>query len=53
MNYSPEELREMAQHALAARDLGDPRWLMLVIQLAVTFDIDPGTVEQHIAGLAE
>lgn len=44
--------QEMARHALAARDLGDPRWPVLVMWLAVTFNCRFVEVEQQIVLLA-
>lgn len=52
--YSPEELRKMARHAIAQRDIGSPRYeaflLMLMMRLG-TFD--RATVEAKIKELAQ
>ena len=52
MRYTPEQLREMAQHSLAARDLGDVRWMLLVMTLATVMEMAPPEVEQRIQALA-
>lgn len=39
--------------ALAARDMGDERWLRLVLTLCLRFQCGPRDVEQRIVALAE
>lgn len=52
MTYTPEQLREMAQTALSARDAGSVEWLMLVIQLTIRTGLAPDAVELQIVRLA-
>ena len=55
-NYTPTELRDMAQTALHARDCLDMRYVMLVMELSIRLGIEPDRVEQGIevlAGLGE
>lgn len=50
--YSREELRTMARRSLAARDSHDSRWTLLVLRLALHFEVQPASIEQHIVQLA-
>lgn len=45
-------LQEKAQIALEARDAGDPRWLVLVLQLSLRFGMSPTEVAMRIERLA-
>ena len=53
MKYTPDQLCEMAQTALAAKLTGDPRWLQLQLTLAVVCGMDPANVEAQIEALAQ
>ncbi len=52
MKYGREQVRAMAQRALQARDLGDERWLHLVMQIAIRCEISFNTVHARIEELA-
>lgn len=52
MKYSPEQLKDMAQRALAARAAGDPRWLQLVFTLAMKGRWMPPEIERGVEMLA-
>jgi hypothetical protein len=51
-SYTPQQLAAMARTALAARDRGDPRWLLLNLKLALLYDLTPAECEQRIEQLA-
>ena len=51
--YTPEQFTEMAKQALAARDTDDPRWVQLLLTLAVHTGIQPAECEMKIRRLAE
>lgn len=51
--YSREDLRAMATEALAARDAEDPRWFLLVLQLALRTGLDFLQIETLICELAD
>lgn len=43
---------DCARFALAARDMGDERWLLLVLTLCLRTGLNPSEVEQRIVALA-
>ena len=45
-------LQDKAQHALAARDLGDPRWLQVLFGLVLRTGLPPREVELRVEALA-
>jgi hypothetical protein len=45
-------LQEKARHVLAARDSGDPRYLELVVKLALRMQWAPAQVQAEIERLA-
>ena len=51
--YTPEQFTEMAKRALAARDTNDPKWIQLLLTLAVHTGVAPGECEMKIRRLAE
>ena len=51
--YTQPQLQAMATQALQARAQNDPRWLLLLIQLAARVGADPRLVEQAIVSIAE
>lgn len=52
MKYSKEQLKNMAQAALRARDSGDIRWLELVTSMSVKTREDPAVIESKIEAMA-
>ena len=51
--YTQPQLQAMATQALQARAESDPRWLLLLIQLAARVGVDPRRVEQAIVSMAQ
>lgn len=51
--YTLEQTTEMAKQALAARDSSDPRWVQLLLTLAMSTGVHPGECEMKIRRLAE
>lgn len=49
--YTPAQLRDMASTALVSRDLGDPRWQVLILLLATRFMCHPKDIEARIEAL--
>lgn len=50
--YTPERLKLMATTALAAKENGDERWLILVLSLGVAMGMPADEVERRIRELA-
>lgn len=50
--YSPAQLRAMAEQALQAKQAGDHRYLMLVINLSERTGLSAKECEQRILALA-
>jgi hypothetical protein len=50
--YAPKQIKQAAQIALKARDLGDTRWLELIMTMCVRTGLDPRQVERNIESLA-
>lgn len=50
--YDHVQLKAMARTALRARDAGDQRYFMLVMQVAIKSGLDANTVERKIEQLA-
>jgi hypothetical protein len=53
MKYTPDQLREMAQICMAAKERNDGRYLQVVMQLALRLGIAPAQAMAGIARLAE
>lgn len=51
--YTPEQFTEMAKQALVARDSNGPRWVQLLLTLAMHTGVPPGECEMRIRRLAE
>lgn len=51
--YSPEQLRQMARTALAARDAGDRRWYTLRLLCATMSGLGIQETERRIEALAK
>lgn len=52
MKYPPHLIKQWAQQALAARDAGDDRWLVLLMNLSVRVGASPRNCELMIENLA-
>lgn len=51
--YSKNQLRQMATQALQARDDGDPRYQLLVMNMCMITGLQSGTVEYKIKELEQ
>jgi len=51
--YTDQQLTEMAKHAVAARDLGKPEWVQLLLTLVMITGLQPAECENRIRQMAE